>query len=350
MNNSNDQYIGKQLVANLFNHSGVFVLPALTLLTGEHIRLITQHKIVLEPQDVVQVDSAAFYQLAVDDCTASMENIFEQLRYTKTKRLPMIELRNEVLPFIQQVSEKNDFFGILSALQTKDDYTYRHNVAVGIISTLLGKWLKLKPDELSMLTIAATLHDIGKIMIPAEILTKPGPLSEDEYALMKKHTTYGYEMIRDTVGTTHMQALVALQHHERMDGSGYPFGVLGHRITDFSKIVAVADIFHAMTSDRFYRTAAPLYEVLKQIDENVYGKLDPYICSVFINKLMQSMIGNEVLLTDGQIGKIIMILAHDPLRPLVNIGEDFIDLSRHRQLGIVRVLSSRGPLPLPGLR
>ncbi|MFD1906221.1 hypothetical protein ACFSQ7_22830 [Paenibacillus rhizoplanae] len=76
MNNSNDQYIGKQLVANLFNHSGVFVLPALTLLTGEHIRLITQHKIVLEPQDVVQVDSAAFYQLAVDDCTASMENIF----------------------------------------------------------------------------------------------------------------------------------------------------------------------------------------------------------------------------------------------------------------------------------
>jgi HD-GYP domain-containing protein (c-di-GMP phosphodiesterase class II) len=175
-------------------------------------------------------------------------------------------------------------------------------------------------------------------MIPAEILTKPGPLSEEEYALMKKHTTLGYEMIRDTVGTTHMQALVALQHHERMDGSGYPFGVLGHRITDFSKIVAVADIFHAMTSDRFYRTAAPLYEVLRQMDDSVYGKLDPYICSVFINKLMQSMIGNEVLLTDGQVGKIIMILAHDPLRPLVNIGDDFIDLSRHRQLGIVRVI------------
>ncbi|MFD1906223.1 hypothetical protein ACFSQ7_22840 [Paenibacillus rhizoplanae] len=88
--------------------------------------------------------------------------------------------------------------------------------------------------------------------------------------------------------------------------------------------------------------------MLKQIDENVYGKLDPYICSVFINKLMQSMIGNEVLLTDGQIGKIIMILAHDPLRPLVNIGEDFIDLSRHRQLGIVRVLSLAGGLcPFP---
>ncbi|OKP66168.1 hypothetical protein A3844_08215 [Paenibacillus helianthi] len=338
MNNSNEQYIGKQLIDNLFNHNGVFVLPAMTLLSSEHIRLITQHRIILQPHDVIQLDSEAFYQLAVDDCTEAMENIFEQFRYTKSKRLPMLELRNEVIPFIQQVSEKNDFFGILAALQSKDDYTYRHNVAVGILSTLLGKWLKLSPEDLGMLTIAATLHDIGKIMIPAEILTKPGPLNEEEFTIMKKHTTLGYEMIRDTVGTSHMQALVALQHHERMDGSGYPFGVLGHRITEFSKIVAVTDIFHAMTSDRYYRSAAPLYEVLKQMEDNSFGKLDPYICSVFINKLMQSMIGNDALLTDGQIGKIIMILAHDPLRPLVNIGEDFIDLSKHRTLGIVRVL------------
>lgn len=337
-NNSNHQYIGKQLVANLFNHSGVFVLPALTVLSSEHIRLISQHKIFLQPQDVVQVDNAAFYQHAVDECTTAMEHIFEQVRISKGKRVPLLELKNEVLPFVQQVSERNDFYGILTALQSKDDYTYRHNVAVGILSTLLGKWLKLNPEELSMLTTAATLHDIGKIMVPDELLSKPGPLNEEEFEIMKKHTTMGYEMIRDTVGTTHMQALVALQHHERMDGSGYPFGVLGHRITDFSKIVAVADIFHAMTSDRFYRNAAPLYEVLMQMDNDVYGKLDPYICRVFINKLMQSMIGNDVVLNDGRVGKIIMILTHDPLRPLVNIDEDFVDLSRHRDLGIVRVI------------
>lgn len=332
-----ESYIGKQLIANLFNEKGVFVLPAMTLLSADHIRLISQHKIILEPHDVVQLDSAEFFQLAVDDCTAAIESIFEQIRYSKNRRIPMLEVRNEVIPFIQQVSEKNDFYGVLAALQSKDDYTYRHNVAVGIISTLLGKWLKLKPEDLSMLTIAATLHDIGKMMIPDEVLTKPGPLTPEEYQLMKKHTTFGYEMIRDTVGTNHMQALVALQHHERMDGSGYPFGVQGNRITDFSKIVAVADVFHAMTSDRFYRKASPLYEVLLQMEENVFGKLDPYICRVFINKLMQSMIGNEVELTDGRTGKIIMILATDPLRPLVNIEDEFIDLSKHRSLGIVRV-------------
>ncbi|MEK3659881.1 HD-GYP domain-containing protein [Paenibacillus sp. FSL E2-8871] len=333
-----ESFIGKQLIANLFNDKGVFVLPALTLLSAEHIRLINQHKITLESHDVVQLDSAEFFQLAIDDCTAAIENIFEQLRHNKNKRIPMLEVRNEVIPFIQQVSEKNDFYGVLAALQSKDDYTYRHNVAVGILSTLLGKWLKLKPEDLSMLTIAATLHDIGKMRIPDELLTRPGPLTAEEYQLMKKHTTYGYEMIRDTIGTNHLQALVALQHHERMDGSGYPFGVLGNRITDFSKIVAVADVFHAMTSDRFYRKASPLYEVLLQMEENVFGKLDPYICRVFINKLMQSMIGNEVELTDGRTGKIIMILATDPLRPLVNIDDDFIDLSKHRSIGIMRVI------------
>ncbi|CAH1058780.1 HD-GYP domain-containing protein [Paenibacillus pseudetheri] len=333
-----ESFIGKQLIANLFNDKGVFVLPALTLLSAEHIRLINQHKITLESHDVVQLDSAEFFQLAIDDCTAAIENIFEQLRHNKNKRIPMLEVRNEVIPFIQQVSEKNDFYGVLAALQSKDDYTYRHNVAVGILSTLLGKWLKLKPEDLSMLTIAATLHDIGKMRIPDELLTRPGPLTAEEYQLMKKHTTYGYEMIRDTIGTNHMQALVALQHHERMDGSGYPFGVLGNRITDFSKIVAVADVFHAMTSDRFYRKASPLYEVLLQMEESVFGKLDPYICRVFINKLMQSMIGNEVELTDGRTGKIIMILATDPLRPLVNIDDEFIDLSKHRSIGIVRVI------------
>lgn len=338
MDKSNDNFIGKQLITNLFNDKGVFVLPAKTLLSTDHIRLIKQHKIILDASDVIQLDKTAFFQIAVDDCTTAMENIFEQIRYNKSKRLPMIELRNEVIPFIQQVSERNDFYGILAALQSKDDYTYRHNVAVGILSTLLGKWLKLKPEDLGMLTIAATLHDIGKMMIPAEILTKEGPLTDEEYQLMKKHTTYGYEMIRDTVGTNHLQALVALQHHERMDGSGYPFGLLGHRITDFSKIVAVVDIFHAMTSDRFYRKASPLYQVLIQMQDDVFGKLDPYISRVFIDKLMQSMLGNEVELTDGRVGKIILILSHDPLRPLVNIGEEFVDLSRERTLGIVRVI------------
>jgi HD-GYP domain-containing protein (c-di-GMP phosphodiesterase class II) len=335
MDNSNKAYIGKQLGRDLFNDKGLFVLPAMTLLNADHLRLLERHGIYLDESDIIQLDSATFFQIAVDDCAAAMERVFEQVKINR--RVPVNQLRAEVLPFIHEVTEKNDFYGMLSALQSKDDYTYRHNIAVGIISTLLGKWLKMDTEELAMLTIAATLHDIGKIMIPEEILIKAGPLTDEEFQTMKKHTTIGYELIRDTVGTSHMQALVALQHHERMDGSGYPFGVMGHRITDFSKIVAVADVFHAMISDRSYRKASPLYEVLKQLGESTFGKLDPYICRVFMDKLMQSMIGNEAQLTDGRMGRIILILPHDPLRPLINIEEEFIDLSKERSLGIVRV-------------
>src|SRR5690606_28020956 len=95
----------------------------------------------------------------------------------------------------------------------------------------------------------------------------PGKLTDEEYAIMKKHTIYGYEILNDTVGISHRQALVALQHHERMNGSGYPMGIKRDNIDLFSRIVAVADIFHAMTSNRVYRTHSPFYEVLTEMEE-----------------------------------------------------------------------------------
>lgn len=236
------------------------------------------------------------------------------------------------------MTEQPDFFKLFVSLQSKDDYTYRHNVAVGILATLIGKWLDLKENELSQLSIAATLHDIGKVKIPQEILTKPGKLTKDEYNLMKKHTIFGYEMLKSTIGTNHAEALVVLQHHERQDGTGYPFGLSADRISFFSRIVAVADVFHAMSSNRSYRNASPFYETLMQMNNNAFGEFDPKICRLFIDKMMQSMIGNEVLLTDNRTGTLVMTNAHSPLRPLIQINSDFVDLSKEPSLHIVQVL------------
>jgi HD-GYP domain-containing protein (c-di-GMP phosphodiesterase class II) len=216
---------------------------------------------------------------------------------------------------------------------------YRHNVAVGVIATLIGKWVGLKEAELSQLSMAAALHDVGKIKIPLEILNKSGKLTKDEYNLMKKHTIYGYEMIKETVGTNHRQALVALQHHERQNGSGYPFGIRADKIDDFSRIVAVADVFHAMTSKRAYRDASPFYETLKQMQQNAFGDLDPRLVGLFLDKIMQSLIGNEVMLTDGRRGKIVMINQVDPIHPLVRIDDMFLDLSKEPALQIEQVIA-----------
>src|SRR5690606_40045923 len=119
-------------------------------------------------------------------------------------------------------------------------------------------------------------------------------------------------ILNDTIGISHRQALVALQHHERMNGSGYPMGIKRDNIYLFSRIVAVADIFHAMTSNRVYRTHSPFYEVLTEMEEEMFGELDPEITLVFIEKTMNYLIGCSVLLTDGRIGTIIMVPKNKP--------------------------------------
>lgn len=337
MSSINEIFSGRQLKNDLFSPSGVFVLPAMTTLTPDKLRTLEMHRITLEEKELLPSGgSAEEIQRAVDEATERMEHIFLQIR--ADRRVPLAELKEQVIPLVNEVADSGNFYRILTALQSKDDYTYRHGLAVGILSTLLGRWMKLPPGALRRLTIAATLHDIGKIIVPSHILNKEGPLTPEEFEEMKEHTTYGYQIITDTPGASHEMALVALQHHERLDGGGYPFGLQGHRITEFARIVAVTDIFHAMCSDRVYRSASPLYEVLRQMRDSIFGELDPLACNLFLDKIMQSMIGNDVDLTDGSRGTIIMSLAHDPLRPLVLRNGDFIDLSSKRELDIVRVL------------
>jgi len=207
-----------------------------------------------------------------------------------------------------------------------------------VIANLIGTWMRLGQQELLQLTTAAFLHDIGKMLIPQDIINKPGKLTEEEYAVMKTHTVLGYELMKETYGITHRQALVALQHHERMDGSGYPFGLTKNRIDLFSRIVSVADIFHAMTSKRAYRNPSPFYEVLFQIEKDTFGVLDPAITRLFIEKIMNYLIGKTVLLTDGREGTILMVQAHDLTHPLIQVGNEFIDLSKDFSVHIKYIL------------
>ncbi|MCD9022085.1 HD-GYP domain-containing protein [Cohnella silvisoli] len=215
---------------------------------------------------------------------------------TRKKYRFWIFASHNIIPMIHHTTEHQNLFGLFATLQSKDDYTYRHNLGVGVISTLIGQWLDMEESDLSELTMAATLHDVGKVKIPLDILNKPGKLTDEEYAMMKKHAEFGYEIIKQTPGTNHRQALVALQHHERQDGSGYPHGIQSSDIDLFSRIIAVADIFHAMSSRRSYRNASPFYDILRQMQNDTFGALDPEITRLFLGKIMQSLIGNEVLL------------------------------------------------------
>lgn len=272
----------------------------------------------------------------IDESVIVIEEVFREIR--RTNKVPLLDIRRQMIQMIHQTVEQPNLFEILASLQCKDDYTYRHIIGVAVMATLIGKWLGVKGPELMQLTMAATIHDVGKAKIPVEILNNPGKLTKDEFALFKKHTIFGYQMIKETVGTNHRQALVALQHHERQDGSGYPLGVGADKIDLFSRIVAVADVFHAMSSNRSYRTASPFYETLNQMQQNAFGALDARIIHILMNKIMQSLVGNDVILTDGRTGSIIMINTLDPIRPLVRVEESFVDLSKQTALHIEQVV------------
>jgi HD-GYP domain-containing protein (c-di-GMP phosphodiesterase class II) len=327
--------VGCRLKRNIFSKKGVLVLSRSTVLTEQHLRLEILQKAGLTMDDVMPEEENNM-DLLLDEALVQVRNIFWEVKHTN--RIALINVRNKIIPAIHKISDNSGIFSLLNDLQMKDDYTYFHNIGVAIIATLIGKWMNLSAQELSILTVSALLHDIGKVKIPAEILNKAGRLTEQEFEIMKKHTIYGYEMIKNTVGSTFRHALVVLQHHEREDGSGYPLGLKGDKIDILSKIVAVADVFHAMSSKRIYHDSIPFHLVLHKMHQDAFGKLDPNITTLFVEKIMSISVGNETLLTDGRLAKIVMINPHNQLNPLVSILSDFVDLSKDQNLNMVQVL------------
>lgn len=333
------QIVGKKTKRNIFSPEGVLLIRLATQLTERHIQLLKQHGINLTSWDVETgdtLDTTVPQYMYIEHAVEEVKDLFEEIHHTR--QIPLADFRQKIIPIIHDTVQKENFFNLFTSLQAKDDYTYRHNIAVGVLANLLGSWLGLEKKQLLQLTTAALLHDVGKMLIPAEILNKPGKLTGEEFEMMKKHTIYGYELLKNTTGISHRQALVALQHHERLDGSGYPFGITEEKIDLYSRIVAVVDVFHAMISKRVYRDASPFYEILIAMERDAFGVLDPKITKVFIEKVMNYLVGHSVLLTDGREGKIIMIHSNEPTLPLIQVGEQFVDL-RRESLRLEKILA-----------
>ncbi len=272
----------------------------------------------------------------IDAATNHMKELFKDIGNGGKFSLEIIQ--ENIVPTIRQAAEIPHLYHLFYELNEKDEYTYRHTICVGIIATMIGKWLNLPPKDLNDLTLGATLHDIGKAKISVEILHKPGKLTKEEYDEMKLHTIYGYELLKNIDSIHENVALIALQHHEREDGKGYPMGLAGHQVGYLSKIVAVADVFHAMSSARVYHQASPFYAVMKQMQNDAFGKLEPNIVLTFMNKIMNSLVGKRVLLTDQSEGIILMIDPYDPIRCLIQTDERLIDLRYSQNLQIEKVL------------
>ncbi|MBE1444889.1 HD-GYP domain-containing protein [Paenibacillus sp. OAS669] len=335
-----EHLIGKQVKHDIINAYGATVLPARTIIDHEALTVLSNHRI--PPEHIAVADPALSEEdgeaaALMEQTVAVSKELIVSIK--RSRKIPVIEIRKEILPAIRQIAARDNLFQLFELVKAKDDYTYQHNIGVGVLSTLIGRWMNLSEPELANLSLAATLHDIGKVKIPDEILNKPGKLTDDEYELVKKHTIFGYEMLRDTRGISHRIALVALQHHEREDGRGYPFGLQKSKIDLLSSIVAVADIFHAMSSKRPYHEPLPFYEIVSQMQRGKFGELDPKIISLFVDNMIRRLVGKQVVLTDGRVAEVVYLNPHHMEAPLVKIEEEFIDLSRESSLQIREILA-----------
>jgi HD-GYP domain-containing protein (c-di-GMP phosphodiesterase class II) len=204
----------------------------------------------------------------------------------------------------------------INDLKSHDEYTYHHSLSVAVLSIAIGQSIGFKRKELNRLGRCAMLHDIGKTAIPLSILNKPSRLDTDEFAVMKTHSSEGYQyLLQNHIGDGDIWGSV-LCHHERFDGAGYPNGIKGRRIPLMGRIISVADVYDALTSHRPYRTPMQPPDAIEYIMGNVSTAFDYDVVKAFLDKVELYPVGSFVELSDGRLAK---VLNNDnTMRPLVS--------------------------------
>ncbi|MFD0716188.1 HD-GYP domain-containing protein [Paenibacillus sp. GCM10027626] len=255
--------------------------------------------------------------------------------------VPIVEIRAQLEAMLQHIEEYNLLsFSPMLQENEQEDYLYHKSVMTSMSCYMLAQWVGLSKKDWIPAALAGLLHDIGNTKVDQSILNKPASLTQSEIDEMKRHPLTGYQLLKNVAAINDGVKLAALQHHERIDGSGYPLGVTMDKIHPYAKLVAIADIYNAMTMKRAYRQAASPYLVLEQLQQDAFGKLDPSYVTAFVEKATQFHNGTLVRLNDDRVGEIIFTDPAHPTRPWVSIGGDIINLTTERQVYIAEILTN----------
>lgn len=271
------------------------------------------------------------------DLVEHTQKAFDQLKISN--ELDLDSIKNDVHKALPDMIRNDDVLMRLSQLKESDNYTFDHSLRVSILATMIGKWLGYNEEQLSDLAQASLLFDIGKLKIPDFILNKPNKTKEEEFDIVKKHAQFGYSILLKTKGVTNNIKYSALQHHERIDGSGYPLRLRSGQIHEFAKIIMVCDIFDAMTHERPYKEKSSPFDAAEYLHWNAGKTLDSKIVYIFLKNLSIFYTGKEVLLSTKERGRIIYVDVNFPTRPVIQVGEKFIDLVKEKEIRIVELYS-----------
>ncbi|NIK12772.1 HD-GYP domain-containing protein [Alkalibacillus almallahensis] len=263
--------------------------------------------------------------------------IFENWDYRTP--LDSKKIRELILPLTEQAEDKRDVILKLHHYNDPKFYMYYHMVAMAVISTYLAKRLGYDESERHSVALAAYLSDLGMLKSQKDVYLKERSLDYNEYEQIQKHPIESYRLLEKEPFNQDVKIAV-LQHHERLDGSGYPLGVKMDKLHRFAKILAVADMFHAMTSERMYRQKQSPYKVIEEMRKDQLTQLDMEVLNELVRCFVNFGNGTEVKLSNSEYGTIVFTDERYPTRPLVRLRKDkeILNLIDEKDLYIEEIL------------
>ncbi|MFA9377750.1 MAG: HD-GYP domain-containing protein [Lachnotalea sp.] len=338
---------------NVYTNSGQLILPENLKLTDKMIIRLEFYSIdeISVMEDVVEefTKLVPVYRNKINNSPEFKkfrETFFENVEYFQNSINMVISRIAPIDTYSLLTNTVNIFsgnlttigvFDMLHNMREYDDVTYHHSMSVAIMCNIIGKWLAFSEEDIEVLTLAGLLHDTGKVMMPDSIIKKPDRLSIAEYEIIKTHPFQGYNLLKDEDIDERIKK-AALMHHERCDGSGYPSRFASAEIDDFAKIVAIADVYDAMTSSRSYRGALCPFDVVHIFETEGLRKYEPKFLLPFLERIVDAYMNNDVLLNNGETGTVVMINQLFLSKPVIKTALGFIDLSLEPELYITKII------------
>lgn len=350
---------GMKIARTIYNGNGNVLLKKGAILNQSYLKRLKKLDI-----PAVYIDDGLLAEAEVEDVIAdetrlkavkNIKNVFSKGIKSKNIIAPA-EVLDSVTQIIDELLSNNNLVVNLTDIRTKDNYVFAHSVNVAVLALVTGIALGYNRSKLTSLAVGAMLHDIGKIKVPDEILNKPGKLTEEEFKIIKKHTIWGYEILKANFDVDITACVAAYQHHERYNGEGYPQGLEGEQIHEFAQIIGLVDMYDAITADRVYRKAFPSHEAFEMIaaSGNYLFRYD--LVKTFLDHVAAYAYGTIVQLNTGEIAVVMETKPGMSLRPKVKVIFDserrpilnnlYLDLSTVNNVTITKVIDE-SELQLP---
>ncbi len=334
---------GMILDQDILNDAQTVVLGEGTILTDDHIKSLGRigiDFIFIKDNEEIQSVNTVMKRKDTDRLSAFDKSVFQmgvisgQIR--SGENISSTEIFECVKELVKAFYGYDDVLDVLEQIKGDNPYELAHGPSVAIISILLGKWLKMDHQKLYHLAMGAYLSNIGLFKLSDDLIEAPRELTADEQNQLKEHIKYGIDILNDSGNFPSEVIDIVSQYHERCDGSGYPNMIGSGEICRMAKIVAIADVFHALISERPYRpNAYSVFEAIEIVWDLSYSQLDSEVSERLVKYLTAFWMGRKVKLSNGMVGEVVMTNRYDYFKPLVKVGDDFIDLSTDHGCKIV---------------